>query len=379
MKQFKYKIFTLLPPYSTVDSMSDWQGDNYPAFQTTNNIEECLSQPYKIAAIPAMFNQQGVYSYNETLCSIDWSKFDLVILSDIEYFDSKIILEKCINKSGIQNYLVAVGGIHDKLDSPDFVYRPWWIFQHLRLNEYRGTHEEKRPFLFEALLGAGRPHRSYVMSRFNLNQDLLNKSIVTYRKEFGFDQIEPEWTLNNDTCELIKNNLVWPYVSPNLDNSWEVSTTIRRDISEITPWEIYNRTYYSICCETLFTHTDPQKYGDPGPFFITEKTAKLLLGQRLFVLFGPRHTLKFLRELGFKTFDNVIDESYDDCSDISLRLKLAFDQVEKLSQLDPVTVMKETEQARIHNYNHLYQYRKNIRNQVHQMILDKIPEQHKLD
>jgi hypothetical protein len=377
MNQFRYKIFTLLPPRAAVDSMNDWQGEDFPLFQTTDNIEECLAQPYRVAAVPAMFNQPGSYSYNQTLCSIDWSKFDLVILSDIEYIEHDTILTQCINPCNIKNYVLAVGGVKDRLIDLNVVYRPWWIFQHMRLNSFKPYTSESRPFLFEALLGARRVHRSYVMARFCSNPDLLTKSIVTYRQEFGFDGNDPSMLLNAEAVDVIKNNLIWPYVSPNLNSNWEVSDNIRRDISEITPWEIYNKTYYSICCETLFQHFDPTKSHDPGPFFITEKIAKVLLGQRLFVLFGPMHTLKFLQELGFKTFDNVIDESYDNCGDSSLRFKLAFDQVEALSKLDPEWVLKETEHIRIHNYNHLYQYRKDIRNQLHQMILDKIPEQHK--
>ena len=96
-------------------------------------------------------------------------------------------------------------------------------------------------------------------------------------------------------------------------------------------------------------------------------------------MFAPMHTLKFLRELGFQTFDSIIDESYDDCDDIVERFCRAFDQVEYLCTLDPLEVMSATEHIREHNHNHLYVYRKKIKNQMHQMILDKIPEQHKLD
>jgi hypothetical protein len=375
MNQFKYKIFTLLPPHAAIDSMPDWQGEDYPQFQSTDNLQECLAQPYKVAAVPTLFNQQGGYAYNSELCSIDWSKFDLVILSDIENSTTDVILEH-IYKANIQNYLVALGGLTDPISDTNFVYRPWWIFQHMRLNSFRPG-PTKKQFLFEALLGAQKIHRSYVMSRFNLKQDILQKSVITYRKEFGSDQHDPKIFLDKEAADVVNNNLIWPYISPNLDPAWEVANEIRRDISEITPWAIYDRTYYSICCETIFQHPSPDRYQDPGPFFITEKTAKVLLGQRLFIMFGPQHTLKFLKELGFQTFDNVIDESYDNCTDASSRFKMAFDQVEYLSTIDPETVMRQTEQIRLHNYNHLYQYQKQTKNKMHQMILDKIPEQFK--
>jgi len=376
MKQFGYKIFTLLPPHSAVNCISDWQGENFSPFQTTDNLEECLAQPYCVAAVPALFNQPGSYSYNQTLCSIDWSKFDLVILSDIEYTNTELIQEYA-KQAGIKNFLIALGGLTKQISDPDLVYRPWWIFQHMRLNSFR-PHEGKKEFLFEALLGARRAHRSYVMSRFQSNAELLARSIITYRKEFGYDDNNLDTFFDQNTVRLIEKNLVWPYVSPNLTPEMEVSGHIRRDISEITPWQIYNNTYYSICCETVFQHPEPIRYQDPGPFFITEKTAKVLLGQRLFVMFGPRHTLKFLKELGFKTFDNVIDESYDDCDNAGERFKLAFDQVEYLSTLDPEMVINQTQHIRLHNHNHLYQYQKDTKNTMNQMILDKIPEQYKL-
>jgi hypothetical protein len=375
MKQFVYKIFTLLPPHSAVDCISDWQGENFSPHQTTDNLEECLAQPYRVAAVPALFNQPGSYSYNQMLCAIDWSKFDLVLLSDIEYTNLELIQEYAA-QAGIKNSLIALGGLTKRISEPDLVYRPWWIFQHMRLNSFQ-PHQGKKDFLFEALLGARRAHRSYVMSRFQLNADLLSQSIITYRKEFGYDDNNLDAFFDQNTVRLIEKNLVWPYVSPNLTPDMEVSDQILREISEITPWQIYNNTYYSICCETVFQHPEPSRYQDPGPFFITEKTAKVLLGQRLFVMFGPRHTLKFLKDLGFMTFDNVIDESYDDCDNAGERFKLAFDQVEYLSTLDPETVINQTQHIRLHNHNHLYQYRKDIRNQMHQMILDKIPEQYK--
>ena len=49
MKQFQYKIYTLLPPDGAIDVVPDWQGEDYPKFQTTNNLDECLAQPYRVA------------------------------------------------------------------------------------------------------------------------------------------------------------------------------------------------------------------------------------------------------------------------------------------------------------------------------------------
>jgi hypothetical protein len=225
------------------------------------------------------------------------------------------------------------------------------------------------------------------MAKFQNNTKLLNESIVTYRDIFHGPG--DNWVSDTDpginstvikaALQITNNNIYWPYVSPNLQHEWEVAKNLYREISEITPWEIYRRTWYSVCCETLYSNPGLDKLDRPGPFFITEKTTKLFLAQRLFVMFAPMHTLKFLRGMGFRTFGSIIDESYDDCNNTVERFRRAFDQVEYLSTLDPVQVMQATKHIREHNYNHLYAYRKQIKNQMHQLILDKIPEQHKFD
>lgn len=46
-------------------------------------------------------------------------------------------------------------------------------------------------------------------------------------------------------------------------------------------------------------------------FMPTEKTARPILTGTPFIVFGPKNYLKNLRRLGFKTFDGLIDESYD--------------------------------------------------------------------
>jgi hypothetical protein len=45
--------------------------------------------------------------------------------------------------------------------------------------------------------------------------------------------------------------------------------------------------------------------------FVSEKSFKPLAHRHPFMIYGTPGTLKHLRELGFQTFDHVIDETYD--------------------------------------------------------------------
>lgn len=109
--------------------------------------------------------------------------------------------------------------------------------------------------------------------------------------------------------------------------------------SVFIPYEIYNKTWYTIACETR----------GEGPPFFTEKTAKPLIAGRIFVLFGPKNHLASLHRFGYKTFDNIIDESYDNIEDDRQRWEAAWRSVEQLIDLDPVWAYQQCQDRLEHN------------------------------
>ena len=67
--------------------------------------------------------------------------------------------------------------------------------------------------------------------------------------------------------------------------------------------EFYKKFNVELVCES---------YTLGETFFPTEKTLRPIVGNRPFIVFGPRNFLTNLKEQeGFKTFDHVWDESYD--------------------------------------------------------------------
>ena len=63
-----------------------------------------------------------------------------------------------------------------------------------------------------------------------------------------------------------------------------------------------------------------------------------------------------LRELGYKTFDGIIDESYDQTHDDSERFTKIFKEIQRLCAFTPeqwYTFQKEVEPIVEHNYKNL--------------------------
>ena len=291
--KFRYPVYQ--PASQSIDVTADW---GLGRFETTNDPALALSQPWSVAAVRVLCNEPGVFDYDPALADMDLSQFDLVLLSDIEYYSVKEI-RAWIEKNKIQRYVLAVGGLvqGEELDQSCMVYRPWWAYNLLRHNEYQDTYQDQKPYMFEALLGARRPHRDYVMMAMD-KTGLLDRSIVTYRDCF-------EGKLIDRNCDQFQQTfydtpLQWPYVSANLDPAWEVTDNITRSISPYVPWNIYQRSHYSIVCETLGTGTT---------FFWSEKVTKCLLARRIFVFFGAQGFLARMRQLGFETFSRSLTKA----------------------------------------------------------------------
>jgi len=104
--------------------------------------------------------------------------------------------------------------------------------------------------------------------------------------------------------------------------------------------EWYDQTYFSVVAET-FTNTTPT-------VFVTEKTFKPIGFFHPFLVFGQTGTLRFLRELGFETFGNLFDESYDSIENYTERLKAL---VESFDNFNYVEYDKLTWDKLRHNHN----------------------------
>ena len=85
--------------------------------------------------------------------------------------------------------------------------------------------------------------------------------------------------------------------------------------------------------------------------FLTEKTFKPMAYGMPFMIFGNRNSLKRVRELGFKTFPEWFDESYDEEENFTLRLNAMLDSYEKF--LSEEHSIEEIRDALEHNFNRI--------------------------
>ena len=109
----------------------------------------------------------------------------------------------------------------------------------------------------------------------------------------------------------------------------------------VVPVSVYNQTLYSIVAETS---------AENSVHMPTEKTAKPMLGRRLFVVFAGAGFLQHLKNLGFKTFSEIIDETYDQIENNKQRWTEAFNQVKFLCNQPYTEISKLITPIVEHNY-----------------------------
>jgi len=151
---------------------------------------------------------------------------------------------------------------------------------------------------------------------------------------------------------LKKNNLLkYGYVSY-IDENYYVDGELTTNAEDnqagaFIEREYFENSYFNIVTETWFYEKS---------LFLTEKIFKSVIYHQPFLLLSGYHSLKLFKELGYKTFDSIIDESYDDIKDDEIRFSMIMDQINRLSKMtiDEVHDMYlSVKDILEYNYDHL--------------------------
>jgi len=96
------------------------------------------------------------------------------------------------------------------------------------------------------------------------------------------------------------------------------------------PWPIACKSYSQLSTNfhiEIVVETDIY-----NPYWFTEKTSKCLITGKPFFLIAGTGSLKLLRDMGFRTLDGIIDESYDQAPTLCQRLEEICQQLHKLKK-----------------------------------------------
>ncbi|MBC8421872.1 MAG: hypothetical protein H8E03_00470 [Pelagibacteraceae bacterium] len=103
-----------------------------------------------------------------------------------------------------------------------------------------------------------------------------------------------------------------------------------------------------------------------------EKIMIPILFKKPFLNLGPLYGLEILKSYGFKTFDSIIDESYDTEVNLDKRMNMVLDELERLSKIDLVEMTKKLKPILDYNYDLLLDMNKNKKKYLEHYFTEKI-------
>ena len=170
--------------------------------------------------------------------------------------------------------------------------------------EYK-TNNEKDIKLFSCLNKKPRSHRVnfYKLLYFN---NLLNKGLVSM-ESFGAHSSDFGGNKNNKFCKHTFSNEYINEIKETLPSRiYDKSNEEHNPYYYVTRFhpQVTLDSWIQIISETYF-------YDDYPTLFVSEKTFKAITSSQPFIIMGNKNSLVELKKLGYKTFGDFWDESYD--------------------------------------------------------------------
>ena len=251
------------------------------------------------------------------------------ILEAMDKPDADLVDEMAVQLKDICNVYLLDGDKFRDSQQNNFkhYYAMHWV--HHALNgepeEIIGLEENHKTFIF--LNKMGRCHRVHTINEV-LKNGLRDHGYITFTKETKCCGQWPEW---------------YPLVKRTVFDILDIQDVLGVNPTQYVP---------TIHCKKSFLFLNTETYCDGTRLFITEKTFKPIRIGMPFVTVANPGTLEYLKSLGFQTFSEWIDESYDGENNEDKKINTVVKEVVRFSKMKPtdrLSIRKEMESVLLHN------------------------------
>jgi hypothetical protein len=223
----------------------------------------------------------------------------------------------------------------------------------------------KKPYKFLFLNGRARPHRKYLYEKLTRRGTLdhalwtMLDAKPTVVRSFTFSEDAINVMATHSKLQRLPDYYeVDRYRNPTFGPIVPDRSFLKQELFRLEWGEIYLEpapyidTYFSLITETVCAESTLS--------FRTEKTAKPLAMGHPFIVATTPGFYKDLHNLGFRTFANVIDESFDNIDNAQQRMDRIIDIVHDLCQQDLVSFLSSCHETCKYNQQHLRELREKV-------------------
>jgi len=219
-----------------------------------------------------------------------------------------------------EKYNTGITFVHEDWFRTEFTYRK--IKQNLRIDH--DVDKKKKLYLcYNRHWNSNRQNFVYELWKNNLlNRGLISLPAATYEQHVRINQYDywKPWVQKiTDVTEILDNVSAFlselPLIldSPTFENMADKSNTSH-----------YLDSYISVVTET---------WGNNNTVFVTEKTYKAIMAEHPFMILSSQYFLRHLKNVGFKTYGDWLDESYDNEPIEGNRARMIVKELDRLSRM----------------------------------------------
>jgi len=330
------------------------QGEHFWKFISKKAMESILHGRCKIFIDYSMEPFVDKDTYMDIHTSLNGSGIpDGSIIMGINSFNAKELYESYFPESERK---LAVRNLPFCLD-----HSSWYYSDCIQRNngvcmnesDFYNTKDTIRDNYFLMKIRNAREHRLAVLYKM-VSSDLLEYGDWSFLSPSGYNVVSTghiieRYNLQNLHLGRVKNMYD---TAPHLLKSEQNAEYDKVNAWTDNEFKPHIDSYFEICFET-FIHTDCKS--------LTEKIFKPLINFQPFIFVAFPGALKLLRELGFKTFEGFIDESYDLETDNSIRIELITKEIKRLCEMSKEELHNwywSMEEILVHNHKTLLNYNK---------------------
>jgi hypothetical protein len=185
---------------------------------------------------------------------------------------------------------------------------------------------------FTCLNGAFREHRLILVSEL-FRSGLENDGYISYIVNTGYNNQPPiESEIDNVDKDLLK------YYMDIIVPTIPLTTELEKGMELIEPYistsyvhEMYTNSYFNIVTETSYNWNSTSIIDNN--IYLTEKTYRPIFGMQPFIMVSNPGVLKHLKDMGFKTFPEFFDESYDEIENPTERMYTIINEIKRICNL----------------------------------------------
>ena len=217
--------------------------------------------------------------------------------------------------------------------------------------------------------------------RAQWNRQALMQFLIKFdlMKDFYFSYwCEDRWNIGQKKLYCQTNDIIgttWFNENLNLEKLYElIPLTLENDQFKNNDWSEGTDFFYQQSFASFVNETYIDENFDP---YLSEKSMKPLAYGHPFLLYSSAGALANLQDLGFETFGDVFDESYDQIENPQLRFEHLLREVDRICKLDNVTLANITSHITPklqHNYNHFWNTLPDLYDAEMKLVRDQVED-----